>query len=579
MKVTILIKKYLKIIRPFFISGVVLLLGLLPRPSLATQTCSYMGEIACLVSYNGATTTASNCTGTSGPDDDCCCYDPANMPTQTSCADQGCVNQSIKYVWTGSGSNAVQVPTPYCSDSGYEIKGVCCCAKTTLDLKKSGCSWDYALRDDDDSIAICGAGAKEVAANMAFCGEEPENPKKKACCCSVINAVPKKPFVLINPLENLEVKIPGLDIAAGQSATCTDVEGTTQCTLPWLSIYIKGIFNYSMGIMGVLAALAIMIGGIIWLVAGGNASRISESKSWISAGVTGLIIGLTSYMLLNEVNPNLVALKPITISVVKEQIVESLSDSAYSSITGVGKVPPLGKEMKAAIKKVSDSMNTDPCLVVAILSTESLGDVGAIGHDENVWSCDIGSRVAFLTKNKQSCATCHPAPNSPRKNLCPDYAVNSDDWKNGKIDTAYTHGFGVGQATIAPNYDNCKKPGTKISAMGVIDLATQADQVGYTLGGSVGCMSIKDFLTLDGGIKSTIASYYCPETAANKKLASDRGIALIELCFRAYGIGWGGVQSGADKTNALTVQLAANKYASYKKCLDIGFDNISAANH
>jgi len=42
-----------------------------------------------------------------------------------------------------------------------------------------------------------------------------------------------------------------------------------------------------MGIIGILAALALMIGGVIWLIAAGNASRISEAKAWIGASLTG----------------------------------------------------------------------------------------------------------------------------------------------------------------------------------------------------------------------------------------------------------------------------------------------------
>ena len=164
-------------------------------------------------------------------------------------------------------------------------------------------------------LTECDASAKPTVINQ-----------KPVCCCgitdSLIQPATAKPSAtsslsaLLNPLENLEVKIPGLNTST-QVATCTTLDGNTSCSIPWISVYIKGIFNYSMGIIGLLAAIALMIGGVIWIVAGGNASRISEAKSWIGASITGLIIGLTSFILLNEINPDLVGFRPVNLTMIK----------------------------------------------------------------------------------------------------------------------------------------------------------------------------------------------------------------------------------------------------------------------
>jgi D-alanyl-D-alanine dipeptidase len=79
-----------------------------------------------------------------------------------------------------------------------------------------------------------------------------------------------------------------------------------------------------MGIIGILAALALMIGGVIYLTSTGNATRISEAKSWITGALTGMLIMFTSYVLLNEVNPDLIGFKAIELSIVQEM---TLSDS------------------------------------------------------------------------------------------------------------------------------------------------------------------------------------------------------------------------------------------------------------
>ena len=80
--------------------------------------------------------------------------------------------------------------------------------------------------------------------------------------------------------------------------------------------YVRAIYKYAIGIVGILAAVVLMLGGIIWLTAGGNTERISNAKSWIGASLTGLILALCSYMILATINPRLVEFKPIEVATV-----------------------------------------------------------------------------------------------------------------------------------------------------------------------------------------------------------------------------------------------------------------------
>jgi hypothetical protein len=86
-----------------------------------------------------------------------------------------------------------------------------------------------------------------------------------------------------------------------------------------IGFYIQDIYKYAIGIVGILAAVVLMIGGVIWITAGGNQTRIGEAKAWIGASLTGLIIALTSYMILFTVNPDLVNFKPIIMPEVENQ--------------------------------------------------------------------------------------------------------------------------------------------------------------------------------------------------------------------------------------------------------------------
>jgi hypothetical protein len=98
---------------------------------------------------------------------------------------------------------------------------------------------------------------------------------------------------------NLQVDIPGIN---SQSISMSE---------PGKAIgnYISSIYDYALGIVGILAALVVMFGGVIWLTAGGNTNRIESAKAWITAALTGLVIALSSYAILYTINPDLVNLQ------------------------------------------------------------------------------------------------------------------------------------------------------------------------------------------------------------------------------------------------------------------------------
>ncbi|MFA5644211.1 MAG: pilin [Patescibacteria group bacterium] len=96
-----------------------------------------------------------------------------------------------------------------------------------------------------------------------------------------------------------QVTIPGSNFIKGQNTT---IEGGTKA----LAIYVKSIYNYLLAIVGLLAAIVLMVSGVIWLTAGGNTEKIGQAKGWMTGSLTGLILMLTSYVILRTINPYLV---------------------------------------------------------------------------------------------------------------------------------------------------------------------------------------------------------------------------------------------------------------------------------
>jgi len=101
-----------------------------------------------------------------------------------------------------------------------------------------------------------------------------------------------------------------------------------------LGEYILEIYKYAVGAVGIIATVVMMFGGILWIVAGGNAERISNAKSWIGAALTGLILVMTSYLILYTVNPKLVQFEPINIAKVKDKSNCNIKPDNPTYITG-----------------------------------------------------------------------------------------------------------------------------------------------------------------------------------------------------------------------------------------------------
>jgi len=98
----------------------------------------------------------------------------------------------------------------------------------------------------------------------------------------------------------------------------TNSQGNEVCEINWLNTYISEIYKYAIGVGGILAAMMIMIGSTKWLMAAGNSASISEAQSWVVGAVTGVVLLLSSYLILYQINPDLVLFKPFRIGSVEK---------------------------------------------------------------------------------------------------------------------------------------------------------------------------------------------------------------------------------------------------------------------
>lgn len=96
----------------------------------------------------------------------------------------------------------------------------------------------------------------------------------------------------VNFVSALEVKYPDvLGLTITESSTFPD--------------YAKYFFNLGMAIAGTLAILVIVIGGLYYLISFGSGKITNEGKEWIKAGLMGLLLIFSSYVIAVTINPQL----------------------------------------------------------------------------------------------------------------------------------------------------------------------------------------------------------------------------------------------------------------------------------
>jgi hypothetical protein len=133
-----------------------------------------------------------------------------------------------------------------------------------------------------------------------------------------------KPLTDIREVK-LNVPIPNMEkFGAVKSGPCPGQKGaigesTRMCIqVPWMAQYIRDLYRYGVLIGSIAAVIALMLGGIGYMISGMNQKLLARSKQMITGAATGLLLLLSAHLLLGFINPDLVDMKPINVEVVKQ---------------------------------------------------------------------------------------------------------------------------------------------------------------------------------------------------------------------------------------------------------------------
>jgi hypothetical protein len=186
--------------------------------------------------------------------------------------------------------------------------------------------------------------------------------------------------------------------------------------------YIRSIYKYMLAVVGLLAAVVLMISGVIWLTAGGNTERISQAKNYMTGSLTGLVLMLTSYIILRTVNPNMVEFKisPIpTIAAIEPGCCQyNLSDGTttsrmLTSIDCYNKVLESETNLdEISFEKLEEKYNNDMAKYLntkGVFFKDKIGEYGktcakpTYCHVRLSKKDKLVSEAVLLLKNKNSC--------------------------------------------------------------------------------------------------------------------------------------------------------------------------------
>lgn len=121
------------------------------------------------------------------------------------------------------------------------------------------------------------------------------------------------------------IKIPGLNFTDGKTVAGSLEEKTgpsgagQYIDVPYLGEYLAAMFRLAVVSASILAVIFIIIGGFIWTTSGGNPQRIDSAKKMIGRSLSGLIIAVSSYVILFTINPELVEFKSLEIKLIAKE--------------------------------------------------------------------------------------------------------------------------------------------------------------------------------------------------------------------------------------------------------------------
>ncbi len=132
--------------------------------------------------------------------------------------------------------------------------------------------------------------------------------------------------------------------------------------------YVIAIYKFGLWTIGISALLMILLGGFMYLTSAGNASQTGKAKGVITDAIIGLVLALTSWLLLYTINPDLVNFR--SLSTVLDEASKTY-DGTYPTIQSTMPSDCNAQEWTTLFAAAAQNTGVDQCLLQATAAIES----------------------------------------------------------------------------------------------------------------------------------------------------------------------------------------------------------------
>lgn len=181
--------------------------------------------------------------------------------------------------------------------------------------------------------------------------------------------------------------------------------------------YLQYFFNFAIGVLGIIAFLVLIFAGLSYLTSAGDPEKMKAAKSKITSAFLGVIILLSSYLLLRTINSELIMLKVPELKKVTQEPAPVLLPWQEKILTSIKVEIPTGKLFDKVVEKIMDLAGVINSPYKPIKSSEEIIELA----EENIQKtsqcdCSLTSIIEKEGKERCSCDPCQPVRQDLQKN-------------------------------------------------------------------------------------------------------------------------------------------------------------------
>lgn len=220
--------------------------------------------------------------------------------------------------------------------------GICACTTTTNDCQTTpltatnqtskACTdaCKKTLGDKLTSSDFAEATEGEILEKKCLLTHKTFTEKEASSKSTGVTKPKSPPTDLLTP--KLNIDIPGLTFSNALSGPCSFDKNETCVKTNFLGEYLNALYTYLITTATLIAIVMIMVGGLQYTLGASTKNGVEKGKERIKNGVTGLVLLLAVFLILQTTSPQLVFMKIIELQNVEEIEFEDAAVDAGSTV-------------------------------------------------------------------------------------------------------------------------------------------------------------------------------------------------------------------------------------------------------